>query len=169
MCITWTSKVLFFPIGDADANNLLAADHQLLMLETRPKGWHEGIIKCWIYHNHYSKKAPDPDGDNTNPKDMEELVKKSSFALCHAPVAVRQLVVALQDYLGKNFWFSGQSKKIKGLQEQLVKCEMATVKTIIFVFIFSSVRLFCLFSLYLTCVIFGSTAWTVALNLKKIV
>lgn len=34
-----------------------------------------------------------------HPKDMEELVKKSSFALCHAPVAVRQLVVALQHYL----------------------------------------------------------------------
>ena len=53
--------------------------------------------KCWINRNHYSKKAPY--GDNTYPKDMEELVKKSSFALCHAPVAVGQLVVALQDYL----------------------------------------------------------------------
>ena len=113
VCITWTSKVLFFPIGDADANDLLAADHQLLMLETRPKGWHEGIIKCWIYHNHYSKKAPDPDGENTNPKDMEELVKKSSFALCHAPVAVRQLVVALQDYLGKTFGFLDKVKRLR--------------------------------------------------------
>ena len=50
-----------------------------------------------INRNHQSKKAPD--GENTYPKDMEELVKKSSFALCHAPVAVRQLVVALQDNL----------------------------------------------------------------------
>ena len=51
----------------------------------------QAINKCWINRNHYS--------NNTYPKDMEELVKKSSFALCHAPVAVRQLEVALQDYL----------------------------------------------------------------------